>query len=76
MKINFNLHEYLEQKKMIAVVWGIDDVQCVRSDLTDDQAWEVLQLLERELSPEFNQSWDFVRNAAEQLFGPETDTNE
>jgi hypothetical protein len=43
-----DVHVLLAPRRQIASIWSIEDVQEVRPDLTDDQAWEVLQQVERE----------------------------
>jgi hypothetical protein len=37
----------LRTHQMIATLWSIHDVQNLRADLSDDEAWSVLQLVER-----------------------------
>jgi hypothetical protein len=37
----------LQAHQMIATLWSIHDVQNLRADLSDDEAWLVLQLTER-----------------------------
>lgn len=41
-----DIHELLAEKNAIALVFTIDDVKKIRTDLTDNQAWEVLQMFE------------------------------
>ncbi len=66
----FTIHEFLAGRREIAVIWGIDDVQAVRPDLTDDQAWEVLQAVDRRHDAEHGICWDTLTCIAEDLFGP------
>ena len=40
---HIDIHEVLAERREVAIVWSIEDVQEVRPDLNDDQAWEVLQ---------------------------------
>ena len=65
----------LAERKQIAVIWGVEDVQQVRPDLTDDQAWEVLLYVRRHHDAEFGVNWQTLECIAEDLFGdaPETD---
>lgn len=37
-----DIHKLLNERRQIAVIWCVDDVQAMRPDLNDDQAWEVL----------------------------------
>ena len=47
--IDVDIHELLAENRLIAHIWGIDDVQEQRPDLDDDQAWEVLQVAEKRI---------------------------
>ena len=58
----------LKRHRMIAIIWGIEDVQEVRGDLSDDQAWMVLQGLERNHDCEIGITWDVIEFFAEELF--------
>ena len=73
-----DLHELLAGRRKIAAIWCIEDVQAVRPDLTDDQAWEVLQEAQRKQDATMGISWDTLEILAEDLFGsvPETDSQE
>jgi len=71
LDIEFDLHEHLATRHQIADIWGVEDVQSVRPDLNDDQAWEVLQrcLRMHDCNDGFN--WFFIETVAESLY-PET----
>jgi hypothetical protein len=62
-----DLYDLLDQQRMIGQFWGIDDVKSVRPHLTDDQAWEVLQTVERRLDANFGINWDVIRDTADEL---------
>jgi hypothetical protein len=68
----------LAARRQFAVVWNIDDVQEVRPDLTEDQAWEVLQQLKDAHDAECGISWTTLESVADDLFGsaPESDETE
>lgn len=72
---DIDIHALLAERKQIAAIWGIDDVQGVRPDLTDEQAWEVLQAVARYQDAEIGINWLALETIAETLFGdaPETD---
>ena len=72
-----NVHELLANRGQIALGWSIEDVQQVRPDLTDKQARQVLEEVERKHDATIGITWDTLEIAAEELFGsaPET-TNE
>lgn len=73
-----DLHELLAGRKQIALVWSIDDVQEVRPDLTEKQAWKALQEVERRHDATIGVTWDTLEIIAENLFGdaPETAAEE
>jgi len=69
---NIDIGAVLESRRQIAHIWSIDDVAEVRPDLTDEQAWEVLQHAERRLDSDMGISWDTLSICAEDLY-PEPD---
>jgi len=74
--MELDLHELLAARHKIAAIWCIEDVQAVRPDLTDDQAWEVLQDAQRKHDAMMGISWDTLEILAEDLFGPAPETAE
>jgi hypothetical protein len=64
-----DIDQLLVARRQIAAVWGVEDVQEVRPDLSDDQCWEVLQLVERTLDAEHGICWQTLEVAADTLFG-------
>lgn len=62
-----DLHDLLDQQRRIAHIWCIEDVKGVRPHLTDDQAWDVLQAVERRLNSELGINWDVIRDTADEL---------
>lgn len=70
-----DLHELLAGRGQIALVWSTEDVQEIRPDLTEEQAWEVLHQVERKHDATLGVSWLTLEFTAEDLFGdaPETD---
>lgn len=52
----------------IAVKWGIEDIQSIRPDLTDEQASTVLQAADRCHDAEIGINWDVLRFHADDLF--------
>ena len=69
-EFDIDLHETLAENRQIAHIWGIGDVQDLRPDLDDDQAWQVLQDVERRLDSQYGISWDTIEIVADELFGP------
>jgi hypothetical protein len=64
-----DLRDTLALQREIAVVWSIEDVQSVRPDLSDDQAWEVLKFTQRGHDANYGISWESLESAAENLYG-------
>ena len=71
---DIDIHALLEERRQIAAIWSIEDVQEVRRDLTDEQAWEVLQYAGGSHDATIGIDWDVLACHAETLFGaaPET----
>lgn len=60
--------EALHDRREVAVVWCIEDVQGVRPDLTDEQAWDVLQECERRHDCEYGFTWTYIECIAADLY--------
>ena len=73
--VAIDLNDVLSENRLIAHVWGIEDVREVRPHLTEEEAWEVLQAVERRLNSEFGINWDFVRDVADELYPEPTNAN-
>jgi hypothetical protein len=63
-----DIDELLTQRRQIAVIWGVEDVQHVRPDLNDDQAWEVLKECRDRHDCELGFTWDLIECVAGMLF--------
>lgn len=68
-----NFHELLANRKMIAAIWCIDDVRFIRPDLSDEQAWEVLEQVGQKHDCDLGISWTTIECWAEELFPPKSD---
>jgi hypothetical protein len=68
-EFDIDIHELLAENRQIAHIWGIEDVQGRRPDLDDDQAWQVLQTIDRRLDSEHGNCWDTIKIVADELFG-------
>lgn len=64
-----DIHALLTGRRQIAAIWGIEDVQGIRPDLSDEQAWSVLQAVSRHLDSETGINWDVLAGQADTLFG-------
>jgi hypothetical protein len=68
--ITFDIHQWLEQHREVAIIWSVEDVQSVRPDLHDDQAWEVLQRCRHVHDCEVGFNWLLIESVADDLFPP------
>ncbi len=65
---NADIHRLLASRRRVAIVWDTGDVREVRPDLTDDQAWQVLERVVRTHDANLGISWDVLDAVAEHLF--------
>jgi hypothetical protein len=63
-----DIHALLEERRQVAVIWGIADVQGQRPDLTDGQAWEVLQQCRRVHDCSVGFTWELIDCVADDMF--------
>jgi len=63
-----DIHKLLEQRRQVAIIWSIEDVQSVRPDLNEDQAWEVLLECERKHDCEYGFTWTLIEYMVDALF--------
>jgi hypothetical protein len=52
----------------IAIIWHIEDVQCIRPDLTNEKASEVLIRLKKNHDATVGINWDTIETVADILF--------
>jgi hypothetical protein len=62
------IHDLIERQKSVAVIWHVEDVQSVREDLGDDQAWAVLQECRDVHDCNHGFNWLFIETVADFLF--------
>jgi hypothetical protein len=60
----------------ISISWSTEDVQSVRPDLSDDQAWQVLQAVEHDHDANIGVNWNVLECHAKWLFGDAPATGE
>jgi hypothetical protein len=65
-----DLHELLRENRMIGHFYTVDDVRHLRPHLSDEEAWQVLQAIDKSvtIAPEYGMSWDGIRDTADSLF--------
>jgi hypothetical protein len=73
--MDIDVHELLAARRQIALVWSVEDVQQVRPDLTEEQAWEVLRQVERRHDADLGVHWLTLELTAEDEFGPVPETD-
>ena len=66
---NTDIHRILAARNQIAIIWCIEDVQSVRPDLSEEQAWSVLQFAEKKHDANWGINWQTLECAANTLFG-------
>jgi hypothetical protein len=57
-----------KETDFIVIKWQIEDVQSIRPDLSDDEAYEVLVYLDDNHDANIGISWDVIEYAADYLF--------
>lgn len=65
---NVDLRELLSPARQVAIVWSTEDVHSVRPDLSDAQAWAVLQECEDRHDCEYGFTWSLIELVANELF--------
>ena len=66
--IDCQVHALLAKQHKIAIIWCIEDVRGLRPDLSDEQAWEVLQQVEDIHDAEYGVSWTTLETIADDMF--------
>jgi hypothetical protein len=70
-----DIHELLRDRHQVAVIWSIEDVQFIRPDLDDDQAWKVLQQSEDVHDCECGFTWAHIETVAGDMYPEPIATN-
>lgn len=63
----------MSRVKSISIVWSIEDVQEVRPDLNDAQAYEVLKRVEEDHDASIGVNWEVLDIVADILYPKEID---
>ena len=69
MKLEIDLYELLTSNRLIADIWTTSDVRRLRDDLTEDQCWQVLQLVHANHDQSAGFYDELIETCAEELFG-------
>lgn len=67
-ELDIDIHELLDDRRAIALIWDAEQVRSHYPHLTDAQAWEVLQACERHYSAEVGLSWRDVEEEVNNLY--------
>jgi hypothetical protein len=70
------IRKLLEPRREIAIIWGVGNVKEIRPDLTDDQAWDILQQCYYQHNHEDGITYDIIANWAEFYFPEEKEDME
>jgi hypothetical protein len=62
------IRHMLAERREIAILWGVEDVQAVRPDLSPEQAWDVLRRTEDRHDGDAGITWDGIGGHAEEMF--------
>ena len=73
---DIDIHMVLAGRRQIADIWSIEDVQTVRSDLTNEQAWEILQHVRRRYDASIGINWDVLRCHSDDIAGDAPKTSD
>lgn len=65
---DIDIHQLLRERRQVAIVWSIEDVQSVCPDLDDDQAWQVLQRCCRVHDCSVGFNWLLIEYVADDLY--------
>ncbi|MBI3867409.1 MAG: hypothetical protein HY299_02675 [Verrucomicrobia bacterium] len=63
-----DIDDLLEQRKQVAIIWCVEDVQEMRPDLSEDQAFEVLLECKRAHDGEIGFTWTLIQEIASDMF--------
>ncbi len=74
--VNHHVRELLAKHHSIAAIWSTDDVRGVRPQLTEDQAWEVLQQVDRHHDASWGICWITLETVADDLYPAPDDEEE
>lgn len=63
-----DIHDLLRQRRQVAMIWSIEDVQSLRPDLNDDESWDVLQKCLKWYDSEDGITWGLIEGVVEDLY--------
>ena len=70
-----DIHTHLANNHEIAVIWALEDVLEIRPDLSEEQAWEVLQAAMHHHDAGIGINWNVLECHADMLFGSAPDND-
>jgi hypothetical protein len=63
-----DIDELLDESHAIADIWTAADVLHVRPDLDDEQAWHVLQVVQKRRDAQYGITWDTLEYVADEQY--------
>lgn len=63
-----DVNKNFNPNRQIAIIWSIEDVLGIRSDLTEEQAFNVLKEIERHHDCTIGVNWDVIEEVANILY--------
>lgn len=60
-----------EESSSISIVWNIEDILAVRSDLKEEQAREVLKYIKKNHDSAIGINWEVIEDVADMLYEEE-----
>lgn len=70
------MHKLLAQRREIAAIWSIEDVQVTPPDLSEEQCWQVLQDMDRHHDAELGITGSNLECLAQMFFGAAPDQDD
>jgi hypothetical protein len=65
---DIDLDDILYEQRQVAVIWTTDHVREIRSDLSEDQSWEVLKTCRARWGSCQGIDWQVIEKTAEEMF--------
>ena len=69
-KKEINVDAVLAERGQVAIVWSVEDVQAMRPDLKEWQAWDVLEECRQNFDREIGINALLIETVADALFPP------
>ncbi len=64
----YDVGTILKKRHQIAQIWSVEDVLALRPDLSEEQAWIVLQQVDRRQEANFGIDWHLIEYVSDVLY--------